>query len=127
MTRWRAWLPMEPGQFVQIDFGQPRPVERIELQCTRDQASVRLELQGEDASGRWKTLPAVAREREIAPIPDLRRMAAAELKSRGVDYLLVFGSDYGSEDFKLHGQEWGIRQEGELGNDRLYRIDTTLH
>ena len=115
VTRWRTWLPLEPGQFVEVDFGQPQTVEGVALQCTRDQPSVRLEVQGENASGQWRTLSAAPREREIAPIENLRRMAAGELKSRGVDYLLVFGSDPGADDFKLRAQEWGIRQVGELG------------
>jgi 4-amino-4-deoxy-L-arabinose transferase-like glycosyltransferase len=123
VTRWRTWLPLEPGQFVQVDFAQPHQAERIELQCARDQPAVRLRLEGEDASGRWMMLPAVASEGEIAPIPGLRRMAATELKSRGVGYVMVFGSDLGAEDFNLRAGEWGIREVGELGGDRLYRID----
>ena len=123
MTRWRTWLPLEPGQWVEVDFGQPQTVEGVALQCTRDQPSVRLEVQGENASGQWRTLSAAPREREIAPIENLRRMAAEDLKSRGVDYLLVFGSDLGADDFKLRAREWGIRQVGELGDDRLYRIE----
>jgi F5/8 type C domain len=123
VTRWRTWLPLERGQWVEVDLGQPQMVEGVTLQCTRDQPSVRLEVQGENASGQWRRLSAAPREREIAPIQNLRRMAAGELKSRGVDYLLVFGSDPGADDFKLHAQEWGIRQVGELGDDRLYRIE----
>jgi 4-amino-4-deoxy-L-arabinose transferase-like glycosyltransferase len=123
VTRWRTWLPLMPGQFFEMDFGNAQPVERVTVQCTRDQPAINLVLEAEDASGRWKTLAATEHEREIAPIPDLRRRSAEELKRRGVTHLLVFGSDYGSEDFRLRAAEWGIRQAGELGNDRLYEID----
>jgi hypothetical protein len=123
VTRWRTAMPLAPGQFVELDFGEPRAIEGITLQCTRDQDSVRLEVQGENASGQWRTLSAAPREREIALNVNLRRASAEELKSRGVDYLLVFGSDLGAGDFKLHAREWGIRQVGELGEDRLYRIE----
>ena len=108
---------------VEVDFDEPQTVENVTLQCTRDQPSIRLEVHGENAAGQWRTLSAAPREREIAPIVNLRRMAAEELKARGVDYLLVFVSDLGAEDFKLRAQEWGIRQVGELGDDRLYRIE----
>jgi hypothetical protein len=123
VTRWRTWLPLEPGQFVQAEFAQPQPVERIELQCTRDQPAVRLRLEGEDAASHWKVLPVVMSEREMAPIPDLRSRAAAELKARGVDYVMVFGSDLDADDFRLRAGEWGIRQVAESGADRLYRIE----
>jgi hypothetical protein len=123
VTRWRTWLPVQPGQFVQLDFGQPQMVEGVLLQCTRDQPSVRLAVQGQNPSGQWRMLSAAPREKEIAPVANLRRMAAAELKSRGVDYLLVFGSDQGADDFKLRPREWGIRQVGEWRDDRLYRIE----
>jgi hypothetical protein len=122
VTRWRTWLPMEPGQFVELDFGQPQPVERIELQCSRDQPDVRLRLEGADASGHWRPLDAVMQEREIS-VPNLRRQAVEELKARGVDYLMIFGYDYGVDDFRLRAGEWGIRQVAELGNDRLYRLE----
>ena len=95
---------------------------RLTLQCTRDQSGIRLKLEGEDAAGHWKTLSDTPQESVIAPIPDLRRMAGEELKTRGVDYLLVFGSDFGADDFRLRQQEWGIVQVGELGADRLYKV-----
>jgi hypothetical protein len=122
VTRWRTWLPIEPGQFVQADFSRPETLDRVTLRCTRDQSGIRLKLEGEDPAGRWRTLSEEPRESRGAPIPDLRRMAGEELKARGAGYLLVFGGDYGSEDFRLRPQDWGIRQIGELGADRLYRI-----
>jgi len=123
VTHWRTWLPREPGQFVEIGFAEAQPIESVELQCARDEAAGGVEVRGEDASGRWKMLSNRASEREIAPIPDLRRRASAELKARGVDYVMIFGYDFRADDFRLHAREWGIHQVGEIGNDRLYRID----
>jgi hypothetical protein len=123
VTRWRTWLPLEPGQFIELDFAQPRPLQSIALQLTRDQPDMRLELEGADASGQWRKLPASSQEETLAPIANLRRQAAAELKARGVDYLLIFHYDLEPDDFRRRAEEWGIHQVGELGNDRLYRID----
>jgi hypothetical protein len=122
VTRWRTWLPIEPGQFVKVNFDKPEPIDTVALQCTRDEAGIRLKLEAEDASGNWNMLSDTPRDTEIAPIPDLRRMAGEELKARGAGYLLVFGADYGSDDFRLRQREWGMVQVGELGADRLYKI-----
>src|SRR5262249_21989158 len=97
--------------------------QKIELQSTRDQRGVRLALQAEDPSGQWKPVNGPVVEPGTLPVTDLRHLAGRELKSRGVDYILVFGSDLGADDFRQRASEWGIHQGAELGNDRLSRID----
>ena len=106
----------------QVDFGKPETIDKVRVQCTRDQSGIRLKLEGQDASRHWKALSEAPQESAIAPIPDLRKMAGEELKARGVGYVLVFGADYGSEDFRLRQQDWGIVQVGALGADRLYEV-----
>jgi hypothetical protein len=52
----------------------------------------------------------------------LRRAVAAELKRRGIDYLLLFDTDNGADDLRLNADLWGIRPAGEYKGARLYQL-----
>jgi hypothetical protein len=52
----------------------------------------------------------------------LRRAVAAELKRRGIDYLLVFDTDNGADDLRLNAELWGIRAVGDYKGARLYQL-----
>ena len=121
-TRWRAWQPIHGGEFVEVDFGQPQAIDRVLVECSRDQYKIKLKLEAIDETGRWKTLADAPQVSESAPIPQLKRIAAEELKLRGVDYMVVYRDDFGSEDFRAHSDQWGIVPVGVLGEERLYKI-----
>jgi hypothetical protein len=81
-----------------------------------------LRLEGEDARGQWKLLtPAPQQTEEARPI-GLRKAVAAELKRRGIDYLLLFDQDDGAADLRRNPARWGIRQVGAYQHARLYAI-----
>jgi hypothetical protein len=123
VTRWRTWLPLSGGEFVEVDLGTPQRIDAVRLECARDQLKVKMKLEGQDASGRWKTLAEAPEISDGPPIPGLRRMATQELKLRGITHLLVYNYDFGRDDYMSHPDQWGISVVGLLGGDRLYRID----
>ena len=75
------------------------------------------------ADGRWTTLsdrPAVTNH----PIHVSLRMAAtAEIKARGVRYLLLRPGDLGFDDFERYPQAWGVTPVGHIMGVHLYRIN----
>jgi hypothetical protein len=123
VTRWRTWLPLSGGEFVEVDLGTPQRIDAVRIECARDQLKVKMKLEGQDASGRWKTLAEAPEISDGPPIPGLRRMATQELKLRGITHLLVYNYDFGRDDYMSHPDQWGISVVGLLGGDRLYRID----
>jgi hypothetical protein len=122
MTRWWSAQTLYPGMFLEVDFGRPETVDRVLLTTTHDQYKIRLELEGQDAAGRWKTLAAAPVQSDGPPLLNLRRAATDELKYRGIDYLLVYDSDFRSEDYRTRPDAWGIQLMGEAPGIRLYRI-----
>ena len=122
VTRWSSMQTIYPGMFVEVDFGKPETVDRVTLACTTDQYKIRLKLEGEDGAGNWKALAAAPTEHEGPPLINLRRAAAEELKHHGFGYLLIFDSDYRSEDYRTNADKWGIELIGESPGIRLYRI-----
>jgi hypothetical protein len=121
-TFWLCGETLRPGQFVQVDFGQPEQTDSILIETAPDQLEIRLELEGRDASGQWKLLAPAPRISD-APRPlGLRRGAAGELKRRGIDYVLLFDSDYGADDLRRNADLWGIRPVGDYKGARLYQL-----
>lgn len=121
-TRWRSWEAMQPGMFVELDFGEETAVSRVVLECSQDHGQTRLKLEGLDAGGRWKLL-GEPRFSDAAVPSDLRRRATEAVKARGVRYLLIHDSDFRAEDFRTRASEWGLRFLAERAGARLYRIE----
>jgi hypothetical protein len=123
MTFWLCGDTLHPGQFVQAEFGQAETADSVRIETTPSQWGIRLRLEGEDAAGAWHTLAPQFEVMENAPTPpDLRRMATAELKRRGIDYLLIFDGEFGADDLQKNAELWGIRQVGEEQGARLYQL-----
>jgi hypothetical protein len=123
VTRWRSWRAIQGGEFVAVDFGRSETIDRVLIECARDQNKIRLKLEGAGEDGQWKALAAAPAESDRPPIPNLRRMATEELRLRGVDYLVVYRYDFGMEDFRSQSDRWGLTPVGVQGDDRLYKIE----
>jgi hypothetical protein len=121
-TFWLCSEPLRPGQFVSVDFHGERTADSVVLEAAPNQPAVRLKLERRDSSGRWQLL-AAAPTLSDAPRPlGLGRAVMAELKRRGIDYLLVFDTDNGADDLRLNGDLWGLRLVGDRKGARLYQL-----
>lgn len=116
LTRWRSWEPIHPGMYVDVDFGRPVNLDRIELHCSHDQWKIDVALQGIDAK----------REKlEDEPFADadaLRRLATATVKARGIDYLLISGDSWLAKEMQGTPERWGLRKVSARGTDVLLQI-----
>ncbi|MEN6605375.1 MAG: glycosyltransferase family 39 protein [Bryobacteraceae bacterium] len=122
-TRWRSWRKIEPGMFIETDFGRLETIDSVRVECSRDQYKIRMKLEGMDSAGHWSTL-SDASQTSDAPVPvGLRRMVTQELKARGVTHLLIWDSDYGADEIRVNALAWGVTQVRELGPVRLYKLN----
>ncbi len=122
ITRWRTWLSIEGRELVDLDFGKPETIDRVRLECSHDQQGIKLHLEALDASGRWRTIADAPQPSDAPAIPDLRRMATAEAKRRGVDYIAIDHNDFGAADYRAHSDQWGLIPVGVQGDDWLCKI-----
>jgi hypothetical protein len=123
LTRWRSWQPIYAGMNMEIDLGRAEPLDRVAIDASPDQPSVKLALEGRGEDGPWRQLAPSPEERNIATPSQARRLAALEIKWQGVDYLLVNESDMVAKDFRLNPKLWGVTLIDERAGARLYRID----
>jgi hypothetical protein len=123
VTRWRSWQTAEPGMFVEVDFGRSQQVDAVVVEASDAAYQTKVKLDGMDAQGQWTTvLKEPVETIRRAPL-NLRVAATAELKARGINYVLVGLDDVRSDDFRLHSSLWGMKCVGVSGTTRLYRIE----
>ncbi len=120
-TRWRSWRRIAPGMFLEVDFGREETFDTVDVEHSPDQWAVRLRLEASGGGG-WRPLGGEPELLERPRKAGLRRLAATELKARGIEYLVLFEQDHAARDFGQRAAEWGVTLLGERGGARLYRI-----
>jgi hypothetical protein len=122
-TRWRSWQLAAPGMFIEVNFGEPLSVDAATLEMPTDWKQFGIRIEDSEDGSRWRTLADKASVEERPIRENLRLGATAELKARGVRYLLIGNDDIGAEDFQQRAAAWGIRFVDQKGYMRLYYIE----
>ncbi|MDQ6707892.1 MAG: glycosyltransferase family 39 protein, partial [Acidobacteriota bacterium] len=123
ITRWNSQEVLHPGMFMEVDLNTPEEIDSVALECSHDQWGVRLELQGQDATGNWKILAGKPDASDQPIRVNLRRAATRALKAQGVTHLLVNNEDYTATDFRGNASDWSIHAVATTSSSRLYQID----
>ena len=121
-TFWLCGETVRPGQFVQVDFHGDQTADSVVLETVPNQWAARFQLEGQDATGRWHLLAGAPSASDATRPLGLGRAVADELKRRGIDYLLVFDTDNGATNLRLHADLWGMRAVGDDKGVRLYQL-----
>ncbi len=120
-TRWRSGEVAAPGMYLEADFGREEPVDEVRVVTSPDSGPVRLELEAPDPAGRWEKIADHPRQVALAVPPNIRRMATYEMHARGVHYLLIQDTDFGSDDFAGDPEAWGLKLIGHEYGAALYQ------
>src|SRR5262249_19185302 len=105
-TFWMSGEGLRPGQTVEVRFGGAEILETAVVESAPNRTALRLRLEGEDGAGKWHVLsPAPAISDTARPL-GLRRAIRAELKRRGIDYVLLFDGQVGADDFRINADLW---------------------
>jgi len=123
ITRWRAWQSEYDGMYLEADFGRPVEITGVQFDTAPgDQGSVKWELRGQVEKGSWELLSQAPEQITLPPPDNLRILAIEQLKSHGIEHLLVFNSDYFAQDFSEKTNLWGIEIAGKTAGAILYRF-----
>ncbi|HPQ14718.1 MAG TPA: discoidin domain-containing protein [Bryobacteraceae bacterium] len=124
LSRWRSWEPLFPGMWVQVDFGRPETVDRVVIDASPDHHNVQLVLEGQVQAGApWERLAGPPEMLGVPPPANARRIATAELKWNGIEYVLIHDATELGDDIRRRAKQWGLTLIGVSGSERLYRID----
>jgi 4-amino-4-deoxy-L-arabinose transferase-like glycosyltransferase len=123
-TRWRTWDPVQPGMFLDVDFGRPEIVSGASL--TTHWLFPQLEMYGKGLDGRWIPLTKYAKA-EPRRGDDLRKQTVVDLKRAGFEYIVtpVSGASGNGPLGKYlfeHASEWGIVDVGSFDTVRLLKL-----
>ena len=105
-----------------MDFHGEQTADSVVLETAPNQWAARFQLEGQDAAGRWHLLAGAPVAGDATRPLGLGRAVADELKRRGIDYLLVFDTDNGATNLRLHADLWGMRAVGDDKGVRLYQL-----
>lgn len=122
VTRWRSWEPAAPGMYIQVDFGKLEDVSAVVVESSADSGDIKMKVDGAGTGRRWTTLSDRPTESRRPIRASLRSAASAELKARGIDYVVLNPGDPGADDLRRHANYWGLKLVGTSGETRLYRI-----
>ncbi len=122
VTRWRSWEPARPGMYVEVDFGRLQTVTSAVVESSDDMINAKIALEGMGADGQWSTVsdhPVVSNHTIRT---SLRMAATAELKARGIRYVLIKSGDPYAIDYIRYPAAWGMSLAGQEADAHLYRI-----
>ena len=122
VTLCRCVVRARPGQFVQVNFHREETADAVLLEAAPDQPGIRLKLEGRDTRGKWFPLADAPRISDAAAPLGLRRAAMAELRRRGVDYILSFEDEPETRDLRDNPDLWGLRQVAQSKETKLYQL-----
>ena len=122
VTRWRSWQPAEPGMYVEVDFGRLQSAGAVVVETSDDCGGIVMKLEGMGANGSWVTLSDHPVESRRTIRTSLRQAATAELKARGIHYVLIKPDNPGAGDLLRYPSAWGLTVAGSAGDVRLFHI-----
>ena len=123
VTRWQAWEEGKPGMHVEVDFGRDQKLDAVVLETASYLDDPQIRLEALDRSGQWSIVDSQPAQTFQPITQSLRREATAQLKRRGLRYLLVGDDNPSSPDFWKYPSSWGLKLVGDQGGARLYYIE----
>jgi hypothetical protein len=121
-TRWRSWEVAWPGMYIETDFGKYQLFDEVTIDTSLDYLNIRLQVEAMDNSGGWVKLSSEPKDEVIQPPVAIRRMAASELRARGINYILMNDTDWGAEDMREDPESWGFKEIAKGYGARIYQI-----
>jgi hypothetical protein len=120
VTRWRSWEKIYPGMRIDINFGKPIEIDRVEMLCSHDEPNIDVRIEVCDSG--CKPIEAMLEKSDTAPSGDLRRLAAQIVKAHGIDYILVDDANWTAADMSKDPARWGMEFIANRAGNRLYRL-----
>jgi hypothetical protein len=122
MSSWNSGRAAAPDMSIQVDFGEPRNISSVVAQQPWSQQYFTLAVHAA-VNGQWVRMPAECKVDELPPPKDMRMALAAEIKAKGIHWILLRDGDYGAEELLKRGPYWGAIQVAKTDKFRLWKLE----
>ena len=108
--------------YVDVNFGVPAAIDEIHIETSPDFANIKIRTEVTDDAGSWVKLGDDYINSAIQVKANIRRAATWEMHLRGVNYLLMGDTDWGSDDIREDPEAWGLKLIVARYGARLYQV-----
>lgn len=120
-SAWSAWKRARPGQWVQVELGAARSLDRVTLRMAPDWSFARYQLQLLDPQGVWRDVP--HRHEEHTEAGDqLPREAALALYRQGFRYVIAYTTDFHFSWLMRDKDRMGLEVAAASEDGAIFRI-----
>ena len=116
-TRWRSWEALSRGMWIEAEFFADRDIDRITVELSGESSGCRMHVETQNPGEGWRLVEAKIAE-SAENIEGFHRLASAQLRAAGFQYLFVTDADYGAKDIAT----WGLPRVAADQGATLYRI-----
>jgi len=122
---WTSGQFVEPGMWIEVDFGEPVAIDRVRVEQSVDQRgiSIRPEAWLEHAES-WRNVSFRETGVEEPPPSDLRMEVRDELKHSGVRWILIRNENPQATILRRDSPYWGVSEIAEAPGFQLWRLDS---
>ena len=97
-------------------------VDEVRLDTSFDYANLKLQVEEMNPSGQWVRVASDPQTETIPAPVGIRKWASRELHARGIDYIVMLDSDWGSEDMREDPASWGFEVVAKGYGARIYKV-----
>jgi hypothetical protein len=121
---WTSGRFVERGFWIEVDFGGPTEIDRIQVEQNADQRGISLHPSvWNPATASWRNLPFRETGVEEPAAPDIRMEVRDELRHMGVRWILIRAEEPAARSFRADSPLWGITEVAEAPGFQLWRLD----
>jgi hypothetical protein len=121
-SAWASAQKAAAGQWVEVNFGAPLALTAVTVEQPAEQRGLAQFVEAM-VDGRFQRIATQVTAQETPFGPGWRRASAAEIRARGVEWLLLRTGDFGEEDLRLRAPYWGAREIARDGDYRLWKLE----
>jgi hypothetical protein len=121
---WTSGQSVEPGLWLEVDFGEPVEIDRVQMVQNADQRWIKIRPAGwGEGAASWRDLPfREAGVEEAAPV-DVRMEVRDELRQMGIRWILIRDGNVAAQSLRTDSPSWGMTEIAETTGFQLWRLD----
>jgi len=120
---WTSGQYVEPGLWLEVDFGEPVEIDRVRIEQNADQRWTKIRPAAWSEGASWRDLPFREEGVEKAAPADVRMEVRDELRQMGIRWILIRDGNAAAQSLRTDSPGWGMTEIAETTGFQLWRLD----